>query len=73
VAKFALIGLAYIYASKLIDTLYHGLFSPAAFAGIIVGLNILAGIAQLAFFTALYKYVTAKPRKKWQIAGLMVP
>jgi hypothetical protein len=70
-ARLALIGLVYVYASKLIDTFYHGLFRPVAFAGIIVGLNILAGIAQLAFFIVLYNYVIARSRKKWQIAAIL--
>jgi energy-converting hydrogenase Eha subunit G len=44
-AKFALIGLVYIYTSQLIDAFFHDIFRPAAFAGIIVGLITLAGIA----------------------------
>ena len=46
-AKLTLFGLAYIYTAKLIDTLYHGTFSHAVTAGTVVGLNILAGLAQL--------------------------
>ena len=70
-AKPALIGLVYIYAAKLIDTIYPGLFRPAAFAGIIVGLNILAGAAQFVFFIFLYKYIESRTGKKWQLAGIL--
>jgi hypothetical protein len=62
-AKFALIGLVFIYTSKLIDTLFDGIFRPAIFAQIIVGLTILAGIAQFVFFIALYKYFLMRPEK----------
>ena len=63
-ARLALIGLVYIYVSKLIDTLFHGLFRPVAFAGIIVGLNILAGIAQFTFFFSPLQICCKKTRKK---------
>jgi hypothetical protein len=71
VAKFALIGLVYIYTSKLISTLFLGIFRSAAFTGIIVGLTILAGIAQFVFFIALYKYYVTRPEKNLQHAGLL--
>jgi hypothetical protein len=48
-AKLALIGLVYVYAVKLIDTLYHGIFSPSAVAVTVVALNILAGLIQISF------------------------
>ena len=54
-AKLTLFGLAYIYTTKLIDTLYHGIFSAAAAAGAVIGLNILAGVIQLLFFISLYR------------------
>jgi len=53
-AKLTLFGLAYIYTAKLIDTLFHGIFRPAALAAPVVGLNILAGLVQLIFFITLY-------------------
>lgn len=52
-ARLTLAGLVYIYAVRLIDTLAHGLFRPAALAGLVVGLNLLAGLAQLLFFITL--------------------
>ena len=55
VAKLTLFGLAYIYTIKLIDTIYHGIFRPAAVAGTVVGLNIMAGVVQLIFFIVLYQ------------------
>jgi hypothetical protein len=70
-AKFALIGLFYIYIIKLIDTLHHGIFGPVAFVGIITGFNILAGIAQFVFFIALYKYLLSVNRRKLQNAGIL--
>jgi hypothetical protein len=55
VAKLTFFGLAYIFTIKLIDTIYHGIFSPAAAAGTVVGLNIMAGLVQLLFFIVLYQ------------------
>ena len=55
-AKLSLVGLIFIYSSKLADTLNHGIFRPKAFAGAIVGTNILSGLAQLLFFIALYRH-----------------
>jgi hypothetical protein len=49
-AKLALAGLVYIYAVKLLDTFYHGVFQAQALALFVVGLNIVAGVAQLLFF-----------------------
>jgi len=54
-AKLTLFGLAYIYTTKVIDTIYHGIFRPAAAAGTVVGLNIMAGLVQLVFFIVLYQ------------------
>lgn len=54
-ARLTLIGLAYIYLTRLIDTLFHGIFQHLAVATIIVFLNIIAGIAQLAFFIVIYQ------------------
>jgi hypothetical protein len=70
-AKLALIGLFYIYIIKLIGTLYHGILGPVAFVAIIAGFNILAGIAQLLFFIALYKYFLSVDGKKLQYAGML--
>jgi hypothetical protein len=39
----------------LIDTIYHGIFSSAAAAGTVVGLNIMVGLVQLLFFIVLYQ------------------
>lgn len=66
VAKLTLFGLAYIYTIKLIDTIYHGILRPAAAAGTVVGLNIMAGLVQLLFFIVLYQqFVTEdKPALK---------
>ncbi len=57
-ARLAQAGLVYIYFSKLIDTICHGIFRPILFAGAIVLLNILAGFAQLIFFLAIYNAFT---------------
>jgi hypothetical protein len=70
-AKLSLIGLIYIYASRLIDTLYHGIFSPTAFAAVIVGLNILAGMALFAFFISFYRYIGKKTGKILQFASIL--
>lgn len=70
-ARLAQAGLIYIYFSKLIDTIYHGIFTPEAFAGIVVIFNILAGIVQLVFFIALYNYFNTKNEKKLHHAGIM--
>jgi len=52
-AKLAFIGLSYIYIVKFIDTLWHGIFTNPAISFVVVGLNILAGIAQFLFFYKL--------------------
>ena len=59
-AKLALIGLVYVYTVKLIDTLYHGIFSPSAVAVTVVALNILAGLIQITFFVELYRQFVPK-------------
>jgi len=61
-AKLTFFGLAYIYTTKLIDTLYHGIFRPASLAGVVVGLNILAGLVQLLFFLVLYRQFVPKDK-----------
>ena len=62
-AKLTLIGLTYVYAVKLIDTLSHGIFSPAAVAMAVVGLSILAGLIQISFFIELYRRFVPKDRQ----------
>jgi hypothetical protein len=49
-ARLALLGLIYVFSVKMIDTLFHGVFRPFALAGSVVGVNILAGLAQVLFF-----------------------
>ena len=61
-AKLALVGLAYIYSTRLIDTFCHGIFSPVSVAAIVVGLNILSGVAQLAFFIIFYRQFVPEDR-----------
>ena len=61
-AKLTFVGLGYIYTTKLIDTLYHGIFRPASLAGVVVGLNILAWLFQLLFFFALYRQFVPKDK-----------
>ncbi|MBW1780991.1 MAG: hypothetical protein JRL30_09660 [Deltaproteobacteria bacterium] len=68
-AKWTLLGLAYIYTTKLIDTLCHGIFRPAPVAGTIIGLNILAGAAQLCFFIVLYQQFVPKGKRMLEIAA----
>jgi hypothetical protein len=68
-AKLAFCGVAYIYTAKLIDTLYHGIFRPAAVAGTIVGLNILAGVVQLLFFIVLDQQIVANDKPVLRLAA----
>ena len=68
-AKLSWLGLAYIYTARLIDTFYHGLFSHAAAAGTVTGLNILAGLARLLFFIALYRQFVPKDRSYLKTAA----
>jgi hypothetical protein len=68
-AKLTLFGLAYIYTVKLINTLYHGIFRPASVTGMVVGLNILAGLVQLLFFIALYRQFVPKDKQVLKIAA----
>jgi hypothetical protein len=68
-AKVTLLGLAYIYTVKLIDTFYHGIFRPVAVAGTVVGLNLLAGLAQLLFFIVLYRQFVSKEEQALKIAA----
>ena len=67
-AKLTFFGIAYIYTAKLVDTLYHGIFRPAAVAGTVVGLNILAGLAQVLFFIALYRQFVPKDKPALRFA-----
>ena len=68
-AKLTLFGLAYIYVVKLIDALYHGIFRSSAVAGMVVGLNILAGLVQLLFFIVLYRQFVPKENQTLRIAA----
>jgi hypothetical protein len=68
-ARLTLFGLAYIYTVKLIDTVYHGIFRPAAVAGTVVGLNILAGLVQLLFFIVLYRQFVPKDKQALRTAA----
>jgi len=55
IARLALVGLAYVYIVKLVDTLFHGIFKPSTLALIVVSLNILASVFQLLFFIVIYQ------------------
>lgn len=68
-SKLSLFGLAYIYTVRLVDTLYHGIFRPVAVAGTVVGLNLLAGLAQLLFFIVLYRQFVPKEEQTLKIAA----
>jgi len=68
-AKLTLFGLTYVYAVKLIDTLSPGIFSPAALAMAVVGLNIVAGLIQISFFIALYRQFVPKDRQTLRVAA----
>ena len=69
-AMFALIGVVYIFASKLTSTLFQGFYGPAAFAGVVIGLNILAGAAQLLFFIELYRVFVSRNKSGLRNAGI---
>ena len=68
-AKLTLLGLAYVYTVKLIDTLYHGIFSPPAVAIAVVGLNILAGLIQISFFIAFCRRFVPKGKRSLMAAA----
>ena len=68
-AKLSLFGLAYIYTVKLINTLYLSIFRHVAVAGTVVGLNLLAGLAQLLFFIALYRQFVPKEEQTLKISA----
>jgi len=68
-AKITLFGLVYIYAVKLIDTLYHGIFSPSAVAITVVGLNIVAGLIQIFFFIILYRQIVPRDKQTLVVAA----
>lgn len=61
-ARLAFIGLCYIYVVKILDTLLHGLFSNPVFSYSVVGLNFLAGVAQLYFYSSLYLHLSGGNR-----------
>ena len=69
-ARLAFIGLSYVYIVKLIDTLWHGIFSNPGVTFVVVSLNIFAGIAQFLFFYKL-KSSTSKIGIFAHIAGWM--
>ena len=52
-ARLAFIGVAYVYLTKFIDTLWHGVFSNPSISFTVVSLNIVAGVAQFLFFFKL--------------------
>ena len=68
-AKLTFFGLVYVYAVKLIDTLFQGIFRTATLAGSAVGLNILAGLVQLIFFIVLYQQFVPKDKQALKIAS----
>ena len=68
-AKLNLLGLAYIYTARLVDTLHHGIFRPSALAMTVVGFNILVGLAQLLFFVALYRQFIPRDQQVLRNAG----
>jgi hypothetical protein len=68
-AKLTFFGLAYIYTAKLIDTFHHGIFRPAAVAGTVVGLSILAGLVQLLFFIVLGRQIVPNDKALLSIAA----
>ena len=70
-ARLTLIGLVYIYSTKLIDTAYHGIFKHIAVATVIVGLNILAGLAQLAFFVVIYQQYVPRDKPALKYGALL--
>ncbi len=57
-ARLALLGLGYVFAVKLADTLFHGLFRSPALAVLVVLLSLLAGLFQLWFFITLHGVLT---------------
>jgi len=68
-AKLSFVGLVYIYAVKLIDSFFHGLFRPAAFAGVVVALSILAGVVQFLFFVEFYRQLVPQGKFPLKIAA----
>jgi len=69
-AKLTLLGLAYVYTVKLIDTFYQGIFRPSAVTMTVVGLNILAGLIQISFFVALYRQFVPRDKQALMVAAL---
>lgn len=70
-AKLTLVGLVYTFIYRLFFTFYPGIHTPPILTGIFVVLNILAGMAQLTFFSALYKYFATETGKKIQNAVIL--
>lgn len=68
-ARLTFIGLVCIYAAKVVDTFFPGIFRPAALAGTVVGLNIAAGLVQLVFFIALRPRLAAEGHPALSLAG----
>ena len=68
-AKLTILGLVYVYSVKLIDTLYQGIFSPAAFAMAVVVLNIMSGLIQISFFIALYCQFVPRDKQILMVAA----
>ncbi|MEJ2133952.1 MAG: hypothetical protein P8X86_01755 [Desulfofustis sp.] len=56
-AQLAFVGVTYVYAIKLSDALLTSIMYTPLSIAIVVGLNILAGVAQLVFFLLLRKDV----------------
>ena len=67
----ALAGLTYIFAAKTIDTFWHGIFAQPALAVSVVGLNILAGLAQLNFYIQLFRKMAPPDRPGLRLAAWM--
>ena len=68
-AKLSFIGLVYVYAVKMTDSFFHGIFRPAALAGVIVALSILAGIVQFLFFVEFYRKLVPQGKLSLKIAA----
>lgn len=67
-AKLTLLGLGYVYTIKLAGTFYQGLFKTFYLALPVVGLNILAGLAQCLFFVALQRQFVPKENPVLRVA-----
>ena len=67
----ALAGLTTIFTARTVDTFRHGIFSPPPLAFSVVGLNILAGLAQLNFYVQLFRRMAAPNMQALRFAGWM--